>query len=146
MILTENDLALLFLKPGYSDRPDVIAAMEGALNEMAFAVVAQGTFQFDRETAEAFYSHKQGAVWFNTHTHFITSGPVRYYVVAPSADLRSDFYQQTREVAKMLRDEFGRKNARAKKRLGANTAHASESSKDALRELSILGLLSETRQ
>jgi nucleoside diphosphate kinase len=130
----------VFIKPGYS-RPEVIKEVEGGFRDIKVSIISKGKFQFTREQADEFYQHNRGKPICNTHSGYISSGPVTYFIVSGSKqENQEDFYKKVRGLAKEIRDKFGRKKEGTSQRKGANPIHSSSSFEEAKRELEILGL------
>lgn len=139
-IAKHTPLALVFIKPGYTGNQEIEQWLDSKLEEKSMTTISSGELQLTQQRAMDFYSHQKGKLWFNTYLRFVTSAPINYRVVASNTLDDSVFYQDIREIASNLRQEFGRKKKGTKQRKGANPIHASESYDEALRELELLHL------
>ncbi|XP_061889824.1 nucleoside diphosphate kinase 6 isoform X1 [Entelurus aequoreus] len=129
-------LTLAVIKPDAVAHPLIMEALHQSILDNNFVIVRRKDLVWRRADSERFYAEHSGRFFFQRLVEFMSSGPMRAYILAREDAIRhwrelmgpTKVFQARYTSPGSLRAQFGLTDTR-------NTAHGSDSTESAQREM-----------
>ncbi|XP_054618507.1 nucleoside diphosphate kinase 6 [Dunckerocampus dactyliophorus] len=131
-------LTLAVIKPDAMAHPLMMEALHQSILDNNFVIVRRKDLVWRREDSERFYAEHSGRFFYQRLVEFMSSGPMRAYILAREDAIRhwrelmgpTKVFQARYTSPGSLRAQFGLTDTR-------NTTHGSDSTESARREIAL---------